>query len=75
MATIKINRYTNKKGNSYKTIDENECLNIICRKLKVNSNPKMDNEYQKNIQRYLDIEQQVKKQYNCNLREITFIIN
>lgn len=75
MKTIKINRYHNKKGNSYSTKDENECLDLICKKLKIDSNPKMDNNYSSNIQKYLNIESQVKKQYNCNLRTIDFVID
>ena len=71
---IKINRYYNKKGNSYNTIDEQGCLDIICQKLKVQTNPKMDDCYIKHTMNYLSIEKQVKEQYNCNYREITFNI-
>ena len=71
---FKINRYYNKKGNSYASKDEKECLNIICKKLKVSDNPKMDLNYSANIMKYLSIERQVKSQYNCNMREIVFKI-
>jgi hypothetical protein len=72
---IKIKRYHNKKGNSYKAREEQECLDIICKKLKISNNPPLDDNYVKNILKYQDIEKQVKQQYDCNLREITFKIN
>jgi|LakMenEpi03Aug12_release.lakeMendotaPanAssembly.Ray.scaffolds.fasta_scaffold1041904_2 hypothetical protein len=75
MKTIKINRYHNKRGNSYSTRDEQECIDIICKKLKIQSNPKIDADYFKNIDAYLKIEKQVNEQYNCNFREINFNIN
>ena len=72
---LKINRYFNKKGNSYSTRDEQECLAIICKKLKIEPNPKLDDNYCNNIQKYLTVEKQVKEQYNCNQREIIFSID
>ena len=52
MKTIKINRYHSKRGNSYATRGEQECIDIICKKLKVDMNPKVDANYYKNIDTY-----------------------
>ena len=75
MKTIKINRYHSKRGNSYATRGEQECIDIICKKIKVDMNPKVDANYYKNIDTYLKIEKQVIEQFDCNKREINFCIN
>lgn len=74
MKTITINRYYNKKGNSYPTRNVDSCLYIICKKLKVSQNPEVNDDYYKNINLYNTIEKQVKEQYNCNDRKINFKI-
>jgi hypothetical protein len=74
MKTIKINRYYNKKGNSYATKDEHHCLTEVCKKLKISNNPKMDVNFSKNIMLYLSVEKQVNEQFDCNKREIIFKI-
>lgn len=76
MKTIKINRYYNKRGNSYATRDEQQCLDIVCKKLNIDTNPKTnDDNYSKKISLFMDVEKQVKEQYDCNKREIVFKIS
>lgn len=76
MKTIKVNRYYNKKGNSYATRDEQQCLDIVLKKLKLLPQPKINDwseeiDYAMKVQ---SIEKQVNTQYNCNARELIFSI-
>ena len=77
MATKKITIYIfyDKRGNSYAMRTENDCLEIICRKLGLSLNPKMDNDYVKKIMQIQSIEKQVNEQYDWEKRKIQFIIN
>lgn len=76
MKTIKVNRYYNKRGNSYATRDEQQCLNIVLKKLKLLPQPTFKDwreevDYAMKVQ---SIEKQVNTQYDCNAREIVFYI-
>ena len=77
MKTIKVNRYYNKKGNTYATRDEQQCLDIILKKLKLLPQPifndwKDEADYVMKVQ---SIERQVNSQFDCNKRENVFKID
>ena len=77
MKTIKVNRYYNKKGNSYATRDEQQCLDVVLKKLKLIPQPKFNDwsEESDYVMKVQSIEKQVNNQYDCNAREIVFSIN
>lgn len=77
MKTIKVNRYYNKKGNSYATRDEQQCLDIVLKRLKLLPQPifndwKDEADYVMKVQ---SIERQVNSQFDCNKRENVFKID
>lgn len=77
MKTIKVNRYYNKRGNSYATRDEQQCLDVVLKKLKLLPQPTFkdwrdETDYIIKVQ---SIQKQVNTQYDCNKREITFKID
>lgn len=76
METIKVNRYYNKKGNSYATRGEQQCLDIVLKKLKLLPQPvfKDWSEETDYILKVQSIQKQVNTQYNCNARELIFSI-
>jgi hypothetical protein len=72
---IKINRYYSKKGNSFATRNEFDCLDLVVKKLKIDTNPStQDNRYMEHILKYTSVEKQVREQFDCNKREIAFRI-
>lgn len=76
MKTIKVNRYYDKRGNSYATRDEQKCLDIVLKKLKLLPQPTFKDwsEEVDYIMKVQSIEKQVNTQYDCNKREIEFKI-
>ena len=77
MKTIKVNRYHNKKGNTYATRDEQQCFNIVLKRLKLLPQPifndwKDEADYVMKVQ---SIEKQVNSQFDCNKRENVFKID
>ena len=76
MKTIKVNRYYDKRGNSYATRDEQECLDVVLKKLKLIPQPKFNDwsEETDYILKVQSIQKQVNTQYDCNKRKIDFKI-
>lgn len=77
MKTIKVNRYYNKKGNSYATRGEQQCLDIVLKKLKLLPQPTFKDwsEETDYILKAQSVQKQVNAQYDCNKREINFRID
>lgn len=77
MKTIKVNRYYNKKGNSYATRDEQQCLDVVLKRLKLIPQPKFNDWWKETdyVMKVQSVEKQVNTQYDCNRREINFKIN
>ena len=76
MKTIKVNRYYDKRGNSYATRDEQQCLDIVLKKLKLLPQPTFKDWSEETVYilKVQSIQKQVNAQYDCNKRKIDFKI-